>query len=175
MLRNIASVFLFKFRKNRECPIIFLDFDGVLSTDRFLNPLRIMQRKSSDHWGRLFDPECVSCLKSIVDKTDARIVITSSWRNYLSIWHFILMWKCRKMPGRLAGVTPDCSIYRGNEIARWLETHRNVTNYVIIDDMDYLQFNDNQVSHLVTTDHFKGLQPDTADKAISVLQKLTVK
>ena len=74
------------------------------------------------------------------------------------------------MPGVLAGVTPKSSIYRGKEIADWLETHPNISNYVIIDDMDSLQFDSNQSMHLVTTNHFKGLQPDTTERAISILK-----
>lgn len=74
------------------------------------------------------------------------------------------------MPGILAGVSPKSSIYRGNEIADWLEAHRNISNYVIIDDMDSLQFKANQSTHLVTTNHFKGLQPDTTERAISILK-----
>ncbi len=170
IIKNIISVATFMIRKNPDCPIIFLDFDGVLSTDNYLDPLRATKSKTSDYWGRLFDPECISCLKRIVDETGARIVVTSSWRNYLSIWQFILMWELRKMPGILAGVTPKCSIYRGKEIAEWLRTHRNITNYIIIDDMDYLQFKADQATHLVTTNHYKGLRPDTTEIAISILK-----
>lgn len=170
IIKNIISVATFMIRKNPDCPIIFLDFDGVLSTDNYLDLLSETKSKTSDYWGRLFDPECVNSLKRIVDKTEARIVVTSSWRNYLSIWQFILMWKLRNMPGILAGVTPKSSIYRGNEIAKWLNIHRNITNYIIIDDMDYLQFNADQATHLVTTNHYKGLQPDTTEIALSILK-----
>ena len=169
-MKNIISVATFMIKKNPDCPIIFLDFYGVLSTDNYLDPLRAAKSKTSDYWGRLSDPECVGCLKRIVDETGARIVVTSSWRNYLSTWQFILMWKLRNMPGVLAGVTPKSSIYRGKEIADWLKVHPNISNYVIIDDMDSLQFDSNQSMHLVTTNHFKGLQPDTTEKAISILK-----
>ncbi len=50
MVRSILSVILFRIGKNRECPIIFLDFDGVLSTDNYLDPLRAAKSKTSDYW-----------------------------------------------------------------------------------------------------------------------------
>lgn len=156
--------------KNSDYPIIFLDFDGVLSTDNYLDPIRAANRKTEDCFGRLFDPKCVDSLKRIVEITDARIVITSSWRNYLSIFQFFLLWQFRKMPGIMAGITPNCSIYRGDEIDRWLKKHKNISRYVILDDMDYLQFKNEQSSHLVTTDHFKGLQTENIQQAIAILK-----
>lgn len=45
-----------------EINIIFLDIDGVLCL------------------GRKIDKKCLQNLKTIVDATSARIVLTSSWR-----------------------------------------------------------------------------------------------
>ena len=47
--------------------IIFLDIDGVVSTHRC-------------QWQ--LDPEKMELIKRICDATDAKIVITSSWRGY---------------------------------------------------------------------------------------------
>ncbi len=74
------------------------------------------------------------------------------------------------MPGTMAGITPKCSIYRGNEIDVWLTKHINISRYVILDDMDQLQFQEEQSSHLVTTDHFKGLQTENIQQAIAILK-----
>ena len=141
ILTNLLSVLSFTIGNNPGCPIIFLDFDGVLSTDAHLDSLRAAHRKTRDCFGRFFDPKCVDSLKRIVETTGARIVITSSWRNYLSIFQFILLWQFRKMPGILAGITPKCSTYRGDEIDGWLKKHKNISRYVILDDMDHLQYN----------------------------------
>ena len=60
--------------------ILFLDFDGVLVTDRGQKyHLEINGTLRDDH-GSLFDPECVGCLKEIIDATDADIVISSTWK-----------------------------------------------------------------------------------------------
>ena len=50
--------------------VIFLDIDGVLNSEKFLN----------NNKGQVVDRERVSILKSIVDKTGAVIVMSSGWR-----------------------------------------------------------------------------------------------
>ena len=50
--------------------IIFLDIDGVLNV--------IPQGR--DEYGAIFHPEFVANLKHIIDKTGAKLVISSTWR-----------------------------------------------------------------------------------------------
>jgi len=50
--------------------IIFLDIDGVLNV--------IPQGR--DKYGMIFHPEFVENLKYIIEQTNAKIVISSSWR-----------------------------------------------------------------------------------------------
>lgn len=149
--------------------VIFLDFDGVLATEEYTDSLLEKGQRTKDKYGTLFNPDCVEHLRNIVKKTNAGIVITSSWKNYLSLWNFLKMWKYRKLPGSIVGVTPNISIYRGDEIEKWLNNHRDINNYVIIDDMDYRQFHQNQCSHLVTTNHYSGLNKSSSNQAIGVL------
>lgn len=163
---ELLHVSSFKHRK-----ILFLDFDGVLATDNYYDKLCFANLKTKDSWGRFFDPICCNYLQDVVSKTDASLVITSSWRNYLSCFQLILMWNLRGLPGKIIGITPKYSIHRGIEINAWLSHHKDVSNYVIIDDMDYLQFEAEHHSHLVTCDHFKGLQIDTCLKAIEILNR----
>lgn len=81
-----------------------------------------------------------------------------------------MLWQFRKMPGILAGTTPKCSIYRGDEIDKWLKKHKDISRYVILDDMDYLQFKNEQSAHLVTTDHFRGLQTENIPQILAILK-----
>ena len=60
--------------------IMFLDFDGVLVTDRGQKYHLETNGTLRDDHGALFDPECVVCLKEIIDATDADIVISSTWK-----------------------------------------------------------------------------------------------
>lgn len=61
-------------------PVIFLDFDGVLNTERHQARLAVEGKPNKDAWGPLFDPSAVENLRLIIDNTDAAIVISSSWR-----------------------------------------------------------------------------------------------
>ena len=58
--------------------ILFLDFDGVLVTDRGQKHHLEANGTLRDEHGALFDPECVGCLKEIIDATYADIVIYST-------------------------------------------------------------------------------------------------
>lgn len=149
--------------------IIFLDFDGVLATDRYDDILLKKEARIRDAFGRKFDPGCIECLKEVVETTGADIIVTSSWRQYLGILRMRLMWRLREMPGRIKGYTPRITDNRGLEISKWLARHPEVESYVIIDDMDHLQFEPNQHHHLVTCDHFSGFSLDDAKRAVQIL------
>lgn len=149
--------------------IVFLDFDGVLATDNYDDLLLKEGDSLRDIFGRKFDPGCISSLKEVIESTGADIVITSSWRQYLRLPVMRLMWRLRKMPGRVVGFTPRISDNRGLEIDKWLARHPETIGYVILDDMDKRQFEPVQHSHLVTCDHFAGLSMDDAGRAIQIL------
>ena len=85
---------------------VFIDFDGVLNTERHHSELVSSGQKCSDQYGPLFDPVAVGNLKRIVDETEAEVVIISSWKLE-GVERMMELWKARKMPGFLAGCTPD--------------------------------------------------------------------
>lgn len=150
--------------------IIFLDFDGVLASDNYDDVLLARGVRLRDCFGRKFDPGCVASLRQVIDSTGADIVITSSWRQYLNPITMRLMWKIRRMPGKVKGFTPKISENRGMEIREWLSKHQEVVNHVILDDMDKRQFEVQQHEHLVTCDHFGGMSFDDAKRAIRILE-----
>ena len=165
-LLHIAKI---HFKRENCGKVIFLDFDGVLATEEYTESLLLSGQKTIDKFGTLFDPNCIDSFNWIISQTNAKIVITSSWKNYLSLLSIIRMWRYRKMLGMVIGVTPSISIYRGEEIDKWLSKHIGITNYVIIDDMDCRQFRKEHHSHLVTTNHFSGLDSSSAQEAIRLL------
>ena len=55
--------------------IIFLDFDGVLINRESLKQASGLQSKAH--------PSCVAALNSIIEVTEASIVVTSTWRGKL--------------------------------------------------------------------------------------------
>lgn len=132
--------------------IIFLDFDGVLAID---NP-GLCDVPERDKYGTIFNHYCVDCLRQIIDETSANIVITSSWTNYLSLRKIKKMWRYRKLPGTVVGTIRNDGMDRSMEIDNWLNKYC-VNNYVIIDDMDFRQFDKHHHRHLVTTSTLTGL------------------
>lgn len=148
--------------------VIFLDFDGVLN----------IIPKSYDQFGGTFHDEFVENLKSIIDQTGAKIVVSSTWR--LSGISFLRdMWKFRNYPREIIGTTPDTNFTRGHEIQMWLDRNPDVENYVILDDDNDML--DSQIPNFVKTsenfDHMDcvdigyGLTKICTDKAIKILKK----
>ena len=158
--------------------VIFLDIDGVLN----LIP------QGHDRYGGTFHQHLVDNLKRIIDETNAKIVISSTWR--LSGLRVMLsMWLDRNLPGEVIDITPsgyfnsdlgvsdDENIMRGHEIQYWLSQHPEVSNYVILDDdTDFLP---NQLKNFVQTSENEnhpdcidvgyGLTKICANKAINIL------
>ncbi len=113
--------------------VVFLDIDGVLNV--------ISQGR--DEYGSLFHKHFEDNLRWVIEKTDAKIVISSTWR-YAGLKQMQDMWAHRNLAGEVIDITPDCAqllgsglwqaAERGYEIQDWLDSHPEVTNYVIFDD-----------------------------------------
>lgn len=123
--------------------IVFLDMDGVLCTHRAC--IAVGDRGIFSY----LDPIACLLLKRLLDKTGAKLVISSTWRNFHTLEGFqaILSAAC---PGLGTYIlynedmwrTDDDGPRRGNEIARWLEKRNDIEEYVILDD-------DSDMEHLI--------------------------
>ncbi len=148
--------------------VIFLDFDGVLNSDRYIRTHRTQ--------GVALDPRCMTLLKDIVTAGRAKIVLTTSWRSH---------WSANPARCNATGTeinksfeeygleiydkTPRLGYVREEEILAWLYDNPNVTNFVVLDDMflehSYLE------GHFVRTSSLRGgLDEDDAKEAIAILQ-----
>ena len=170
-----------------DYPIIFLDFDGVLNTEKYYCELKGKGLPSEDKYGQLFDPEAVANLRKIIDATDARIVVSSSWR-YMGLNVLQRMWYDRDLPGRIVDITPlhllddklcdtdltqvdMLSLCRGNEI-KWyfnevLEANSDSHRFVIFDDLKEVlpELQD----HFVRIDPIVGITDKDVENAIEVI------
>ena len=147
--------------------IIFLDVDGVLN-----NIDTITTTKSG--W-TFVDDFLVERLRTIVELTGAKVVLSSSWRygmyssgtdrqDYLE-----LVDKLREFNIQVIDVTPIFSDGdREEEIMWWLE-HRwfDSGHYVILDDVNY--FVDLQ-TNFVQTSPETGLTLEDVERAIKILK-----
>ena len=162
--------------------IIFLDIDGVLN----------VIEQGYDEYGPIFHEHFQDNLKYIIEKTEAKIVISSSWRSD-GIDKLINMWKHRNIAGEIIDITPQCydivnfgkfefydEVRRGDEIQYWIENNiEYIHSYCIIDDDN--DFLETQIENLVRTSnnfHHKdcidigyGLTMECARKAIDILNK----
>lgn len=156
---------------------IFLDFDGVLNTEKYQAYLRSNGKKTCDDFGPIFDPESVECLSSIVSQVpNSRVVIISSWK-FEGEERMFQLWKERNLPGVLEGITPtmipetldDLYAGKGREIKTWLSL-RPANQYVILDDVpDFLP---EQNIHYIEIDPRVGLTLNDVEQAIEILNRL---
>ena len=151
--------------------VIFLDFDGVMDTEYYDHILSEAGEPISDEYGLLFDPECVKNLKYIIENTGADIVVSSTWKYFMSYQDFLNMWRARGLPGFVTDVTPNIhsSRYRGDEIDAWLNECKNECQYVILDDLGADNFNSHQIPRLLVVNPFYGIDEDIAGRAIALL------
>ena len=167
--------------------IIFLDFDGVLNSSSYSASLSDAGKPTKDENGHeLFDPETAKRLNRIVDETEAKVVISSSWR-YLGLTALKEMWRKRGLHGQLIGMTSMHAVDeyimehglnwlekgtitgspRAVEIEAWLHEHDHIDNYVILDDMPMSSALE---THFVQINPILGLSDAQAAKAIEILK-----
>ncbi|MDE6721513.1 MAG: hypothetical protein K2J84_05125 [Bacteroidaceae bacterium] len=153
--------------------IIFLDFDGVMNTAYYNHVLSKKGLSGNDSFGTAFDPNCIRNLKKITDETNADIVISSSWKHFMTYKDFCDMWKYRGLPGFVTDVTPTPAVRRnrGDEIDAWLNECDVECQYVIIDDLDGNNFNEHQLPRLLVVNPYNGIDEDIAERAIVLLNQ----
>ena len=165
--------------------VLFLDIDGVLNSIDNMSVQGNLwhinnENKSRDDFGHLFDERCCRWLKYIVEKTQCKIVISSTWRMS-GLKTMRLMWDIRDLAGDIIDITPTTvsqytiNLYantsntadRGYEIQEWLDINKP-NRYCIVDD------NNDMLSHqiFVRTDGQIGLNYQTANKIVSFLNAL---
>lgn len=167
--------------------VIFLDLDGVLNVEVFITAVVDVCKREGldfnkhlhDQYGNLFCPMATGMLKHLIDRTNAKIVISSTWRSS-GLEKMKQMWLDRSLPGEVIGVTPhyrylfgdidlafDEKFERGFEIQSYLDDHPEITNYLILDDdNDMLP---SQLSNFIQTHEQYGITREDVTKGIEIL------
>jgi len=117
--------------------LIFLDFDGVLNSLRWVRS----QSPLHDYVVGGLDSDAVARVKKIMDTSGAKIVVSSSWRLFHPLSQLQdLLEEYDIDRNDVVGVTPFISGPRGDEIAaylrQWPLRHNRVESCVILDDDD---------------------------------------
>lgn len=147
---------------------IFLDFDGVITI-----PPRWYIKADKLKW-----------IKKIVDATEAKIIVSSSWRmcTIEETIEKVIRYPKRCPHNRmlcwfldnLYDVTPWVGLGngRGGQIQKYLNEHPEIENYVIIDDDSDMW--DSQLYHFIQTNFEDGITEAEVNRAIKVLNKLFI-
>ena len=122
-------------------------------------------------YGVVFDPNCIKNLKYIIENTGADIVVSSTWKDFMSYKDILDMWNDRDLPGFVTDVTPipPHRRNRGDEIDAWLNECTSQCQYVVIYDLDAHSFNEHQLSRLLVVNPFNGLDEETTERAVKLL------
>lgn len=152
---------------------IFLDIDGVLNTANYQTWRQLWGKDISDLHGHLFAPSPVRNLRRLIKWTNAKIVLSSSWRMD-GLETMRQMWNERNMPGEIYDITPYVNAReypigtRGVEIRKWLEEYGGENyKFVIIDDIE--DFLDEQQTNVIMANYRRGLTLLKTMKAIIIL------
>ena len=155
--------------------VIFTDIDGCLNTFK-------TKEMFQGYIG--LDDKRLDYLKEIVDATDAKLILSSTWRlGYNKDGHPLkdhgeyVKRKFAEHGMEIYDVTPDLGhngIYRGQEIKQWLSEHEDVENFIIIDDENFDFSYEKLGSRWIQTQYFRGdggIQPKHVKRAIKMLNK----
>lgn len=143
--------------------IIFLDLDGVLNSVNYFKSLAGKNILPDDR----LDPDAVALLNKIIKATDAKIVISSSWRLGKNITQLQDVFNKHSVMGTIIGLTSDDYNLRGIQIQQWIDNSDfTIDSFIILDDdNDMCHLN----NHLVKTCVKDGLTIDCVNLAISKL------
>ena len=147
---------------------IFLDFDGVINTQK-----------------NKFDKNAMANLRHLLERSDAKVIISSTWRLQ-GIEYIKQLWQKQHLSGEITDLTPSCNSImfsnvegteewqglhacKGLEIAEWLRLNaKEPYRYIILDDEE--DFLLSQREHLVKVEGSKGLNKEDVRSAIQILK-----
>lgn len=151
--------------------VIFLDIDGVLNNQNHIE--KLVELLGEEQYFQLnkdlgempFDYRSCKWLHKLIKETDAEIILSSTWRMSKDLIKGIEKFAEIK----IKDITPILQDIRGKEIQQYLDTHKEITNYVIIDDdTDMLK---EQFAHFSKTNFMNGFTEQNYIECKNILQE----
>ena len=173
-------------RSSKYEKVIFLDVDGVLNDNDF-------ERKYRENI-YIQEPR-VKRLKDIVEATQAKIVMSSSWRHCFKVYNeeperitsehdLSIMKELKDKLDKYGLIVSDYTEYlttgpyaRPLEIRKWILDKGNLKRFVILDDDDFWVWNWLSDYFVMTRrkkdddDDFMGLEDEHVKRAIEILNR----
>ena len=151
--------------------VIFLDIDGVLNTEAYREDPNV------DYFEKPISEIHMRLLKQLVKATGAKIVLSSTWREYWEqgqdqsdSFGYYINNLFRKYDLAIFDKTLELK-GRDEEITEWKEHHQGeLEGFVIIDDYDF-EWSDVNKNHLVKTLDKVGLDEKSTERALKILNK----
>jgi hypothetical protein len=150
--------------------VVFLDFDGVLNSDAFF------ARRQNRYRPEELDEDAVARLATLVARTGAVVVVSSTWRLGYSLEDLRRILAKHGFAEEVAGVTPVIEheeerfvrqTPRGLEIQAWLDAQPEPPEaFVILDDQADME---HLADRLVQTDLATGLEDAHVEAAVVLL------
>lgn len=145
---------------------VFLDFDGCLNHRKHV--------ATGGYPKMPFAPECIERLNRLIASTDAKIVISSTWRFGKTIEELQELLASHGAVCHVVGVTPTHvertlvqAYTRGQGITFYLTDHPTTT-YVVLDDDDDMEGHE---AHFVRTSMETGLTDANVEEAAAILRR----
>lgn len=125
--------------------IVFLDIDGVVLPDGVLEKANVSVRRLLEDPDAHFDmlvaghsPAAVEHVKTLVEKTGAKLVVHSSWRRVFGEDYTLRFLDAIGLTRNLFHVDHTCefrfSSSKASDIGLWLSDHPDELKVIIIDD-----------------------------------------
>ena len=148
--------------------VIFLDIDGVLNSSKTVD-------RNFDY--PELDPRNLAVLQKIVSKTDAVLVLISSWKDdwlnedgTASRSQEMIRYQLNQFGLDIYDCTADMTYNRGEGIINWLNAHE-AESWCVFDDEIFPDFQSYGIlEKLVKTSYMEGLTNSLEDEAIAKLK-----
>lgn len=168
---------------------IFLDIDGVMATHKEYSTKKTSKRYVTEFNIYPYNEKCVDILNNILEKTDAEIILSSDWSMHFNMEEMDKIFKHNgiiKSPIDYVKqlslkFTSGIDVNKGYSIDEYLAYHPEVTDYVIVDDLDIrnydedwgneLTINYNRFVHCSRGDYEGIKQTGIKEKILKILNK----
>tara|TARA_R110000772_G_scaffold5454_7_gene19517 strand:+ start:1790 stop:2248 length:459 start_codon:yes stop_codon:yes gene_type:complete len=147
--------------------VIFLDVDGVL------NVMSDSYRTFMKPYGQHIEPHLVERLNYLIKKTDAYVVVSSSWRVHMDDLEKQMVEQGFKYWDKVIGATAYDGKYRGEQIADWISANKFEGIYCVLEDepSDICGNKCRAIGarYVVHIDMNEGLSQNDIDRALGIL------
>lgn len=149
--------------------IIFLDFDGVINSAKFINDYLDQFKQPTEKTYYItehIDAIAIQRVNKIVEALNAKVVISSAWRKAYCLDKLCKILESKGFSGEIIGETEILNKDRGIEIQTWMDRNNiSADRVLILDDNDNMR----HLSHrLILTSFDTGITDEHVQKAMEL-------